>query len=251
MTGDIFSERVFERLDEHPDQDAYMAQLTQLYRSAEEHIERFRVAQRRRDRALRFGDHAAVEVEHSTMAALLYEAMDTVYLVVQLFDADRLRLESSLDGKGIRGEDASFVASLLDRLENISRRILAYEREENLTLDFRHPVDEREGITYTTRKHWQDIVPGSLEKSFFAYFIRARDAIGKRLNQVPRFWHQQTLAQALARSRRRALSRVLARLREAPLPETRLVEKIEREAASDETSLWVGQAIADWVRKPI
>jgi len=205
----------------------------QFARTAELHLSRFEAAVRRYQRALAHNDTLTAAYERDVQSALLYEALDTVFIVIQRLNLDALRLESSSDGAGVVGEDANFVCDLFQLLDRICSRVLSLAKLHKLELDFQKPVAEREGITYTKRGHWQDFVPGSPEKSFLAYFARAKHFIAERLDKVPRFWRRQTYRQALIKSKRPALREILQRLEKASFPQPTLDKLVEKETSQE------------------
>jgi len=221
--------RIHERTCESANSQALKCCLSKLLRSANRHLSRFDLAARRYHRALELGQKGVMAFERDTMWALLYEAADTVYLVFQLLDPDQLNLTSSSDGAGIAGEDAPFVREILDAMEKICAKVLELSVIYDIPLDFKKALDEREGITYETHAHWRDLIPGSLEKSFFAYFSQAKEGVLQRLNQVPRFWGQQSIKQAIFNTPRPALRELLLRLISTPFKQPSLAEKIEKE----------------------
>jgi hypothetical protein len=226
---DEFLERIEQRTKGSAGHGAGCVFIMDIAHSAEQHLERFPVVARRYHRALELNEATAAAYEKETMLALLYEALDTVYLVLQILDLNSLNLESSLDGTGLTGEDASFVSGLSQVLEHTCEQILELEQQHHLQLDFGTPVDEREGVTYSLHAHWQDFVPGSVSDSFYSYFAQARQRVMRRLNTVPKFWPRQTVREALAKSRRPALAQMVKRLEQASFPRRTLAAMIEKQ----------------------
>lgn len=201
-----YFERIRERYREGG-ADAMRCSVWRLVRSTERHFDRFGLAERRYERAARSGDEEMIGREREIMHALLYEAVDTVYMVLNILDPDGLEVRPSLDGVGLSGEDAIFVDQTLNQLERIASRVLSYAKEYKLPLDFQRAVDEVEGVTYTQHCHWRDFVPGSAEESFFAYFADVQRALALRLMQVSKLWHK-SVQQLLLRPKRRSLAAV-------------------------------------------
>lgn len=226
---DEFLERLKQRTKGYAEHGSGRIFIMDIAHSAEQHLERLPVVARRYQRALVLDDTIAAAYEKETMLALLYEALDTVYIVLQILDLNALSLESSLDGVGLAGEDASFVSSLVQTLEHVCEHVRKLERKYNIELNFNTAVDEREGITYTRHAHWQDFVPGSISESFYSYFAQAREGVIHRLETVPKFWPRQTIREALARSRRPALIEMIRRLEYASFPRPTLASMIEKE----------------------
>ncbi|NLF25155.1 MAG: hypothetical protein GX589_05785 [Deltaproteobacteria bacterium] len=221
-----------------------------ILRSAERHFYRFDLAARRYHRALETKDKLGLAFERDIMLALLYEAADTVYIVLQLFDPDRLNLTSSADGAGIAGEDASYVREMMDTMEAICKKILHLSKTYNLPLTFKDPVDERERLTYNAHAHWRDLEPGSIEKSFFSYFAQAKNCLTVKLNQVPKFWSNRTLKQALLKNERAALREVVQHLLTASFPRSALSNKVEKEVTSTtRRHLDINKGVPTWQRE--
>ena len=228
-----FCERINNRRRDSACREAMCCGVWQVARSAQRHLQRFDLAAKRLERAIEAKDKRAIASEKDTMLALLYETVDTVYIVVQMLNPDALSLESVSDESSFSGEDAHFVYDLLQLLERVCAQALRSARIYNLDIDFKRAVQEREGVTYQTHGHWLDFSPGSTERSFFDYFAHAQHAVGERLGQVPKFWKTRTFRQALARANRPALREVLFKLENASFPRLTLTQKIERAADNE------------------
>lgn len=213
---DDYFDRVKERIRESDDIEVQHARIRRITASAEHHFQRLASSELRYQRAKSLGDATSATWELDTMTALLYEALDTVYIVFQAMDPNALRIEATLDGRGIAGEDAPFLREILDSLERICTRLQDIEARLNIPLDFSRPVDEREGITYEKHRHWQDFVPNSVAESFNSYFAQARHGIHTLLHSTPKFWTKQTVREELLRTQRVHLVAMLDRLDNGP-----------------------------------
>lgn len=237
-----YRERLQQRVSESAERETILTYLWQIAHSADRHLLRFEQAARRRERAMKLQDKSSIDYEQQTMLALLYETLDTVFIVIQVLDPNVLRLESSLDGKGIAGEDASFVTEILEFQERICAEIKSKERMYELKVDFTKPVDEREGITFSSHSHWQDFVPGSTAASFTKYFAHVQESLNRKLGQKPRFWQTQTLGQALIRSRRPALLEMIGRLQKMNFPDNQALRaQVEKSYLSRYERHWEGE----------
>jgi len=214
---DEYFERVDERVHKASTIGKRIASIVQLANLAENHMARYAMASRRYRRAIANQDKMSISFERSLMYVLLYEAVDHLCMVLNLLDFDELDLESSLDGHGLAGDCCAEVVHLLRMLNDKAVRILELEKEGQIRLDFAEPVDEKEGITYMTFPHWQDFVPGSVQKSFRDYFKSVRQAVHRRLEQKPRFWKTQNVRQYLHRKGHDALLHVIGQLEGARL----------------------------------
>jgi len=212
----------FERLDEHMQKAANLeqrlVQITAIAKSAENHFSRLEYARRRHARALLHKDSLAANYETQCILALMYEILDTGYIVFNLLDFDSLGLKSSADGFGLAGDQAHAVIQLLNTLDSQAARLLALEKELMLKADFTIPVDERENVTYVKRRHWQDYVSGSIEQSFFHYFSRAKETVTQHLEKKPSFWAAQDMRRYLKSKGYTALLETLTRLESARFP---------------------------------
>lgn len=209
---DEYLSRVLARMEEGTGTARSASRAWYLARSGEEHFTRLDFALRRLRRAQALNDEGSIKYEREVVSALLYEIADTAYLVLAMLDFNQLELSSSEDGLGFVGEVAPDVVRTLNLLNNQSSRLLEVEKSTGSVVDFSAAVDEREGITYLKKCHWQDMVPGSLKESFYTYFRQARASVLKRLAQKPDFWSSQTVEQYLHGKRHTALLAVLKRL---------------------------------------
>ncbi len=191
--------RLQSRIDAESDMSDKLGAIMEVARSSESHFGRFALSVQRLKRAEKQKDLFWVAAERLIMEILLYESIDTIFIVLALLDFDKFHLKASLDGYGVSGESASEILSILNILENQASEILAFEQEFSLQLDFLRAVDEKEGITFLGHKHWQDFVPGSFDQSFFRYFKTARRVLDNRLHKKPRIWTNQTVAQFMKR----------------------------------------------------
>ncbi len=210
-----YYDRINQRLTKFSGVHNRIAQGWFLAKSAEDHFARYELPCRRYLRARGERDLASVAYERRVMLAILYEVADTAYLVMNVLDFDEIDLESSGDGYGLTGEGAADVLKVLSCLDNQCARLISLENKFDLRVDFSRPVDEKEGMTFVTHRHWQDFVAGSAEESFLAYFSRARQTVSARLNQRPRFWANQTVRQYIQAKGYRALIEILRRLEQA------------------------------------
>jgi|GEM_PF-3590306 len=233
-----YNQRLEEHIQKNRRHEAMCVGIWQLARTADRHLSRLTLALERYRRALLLHDSIAAAYEKETVLALLYETLDTIFIVVQQLDLNQLRLEASSDGSGMVGEDANFLCNLLQRLERTSARTLETAKLYRLALDFKTPVDEREGITYTQHAHWRDFVPGCPEKSFTLYFAQAQHAISARLNEKLRFADGLTYGQVLGRSNRPALREVLRRLESTSFPRVSLSKLVEKESTTEVRHDW-------------
>ena len=167
--------------------------------AANKHLERLDVAGRRIKRAAGLHDHPLYTVERETAAALVYEAFDHLCMAFVLLDFTRLELSAAADGSGLIGDTVLAVLHIIDAMEAEAKQLLRFEHENHVRLDFLHPIDEREGVTYQTHRHWQDFVKGSIQESFTAYFAQTRRAVRDRLAQRPPYWEHQTVRGYLER----------------------------------------------------
>ena len=224
-----YFDRLHDRECEISDTQALRHWVWTILRSANRHFLRLDSAARRYHHALELHDETALAFERDLMHASLYEIVDTVYIIFEVFDLDHFDLTSSADGAGIAGEDAHFVRDVLDTMDKMCVKALHLSKIYSLPLDFKKPLNERQQLTYQTHAHWRGLVPGSAERSFFTYFSQAKALVTERLNQVPKFWHNQTVKQALMKTPRYGLHEVLQRLIMASFPEPTLADKIEKE----------------------
>jgi hypothetical protein len=134
-----------------------------------------------------------------------------------VLDLDRLELQSSGDGFGFVGEQAADVVRILGMLDAQAKRLIEAEAQYDLRADFVVPVDEKQGVTFIRKRHWQDFVPGSTKESFYGYFQQAQVVVKRRLEQRPSFWARQTFRDYLSTKGYKALLAVLLRLDEALL----------------------------------
>lgn len=221
---DQFFARLHERIIEQKGPIMKLMRLKAIADSADKHFHRLTLARKRWERAAELSERRAMEFEKETMLALLYEAADTIFIVIGLLELDEFRLEASADGQGIKGEHSLELTKLVDVLEKNAARILEFEQEYRLRLDFRKAVDEREGITFERHAHWQDYVPGSVKESFDSYFERARTTVKSRMERPVEFLGGRTVREQLKRKRRDALLEVIGRLERVSTSLT--VEKI-------------------------
>jgi hypothetical protein len=211
--------RMRERLRKTESMAVLVAHIYEVALSGEKHFERLRLAHKRHERAQLFGDHAAMQMEKSIMHALLYEAADTSFLVMNLLDFDQFELQASVSGSGLAGESAAEITRILHALEQQCRKLHGLEHDLGLALDYSRPLDEKEGITFHIHRHWQDFVPGSVPESFNAYFSRARFALLQRLAQRPRCWGgHQSIRQYLQRGEHAALLTAIDKLEKSHIP---------------------------------
>jgi hypothetical protein len=245
-----YFERLRDRRRASLNREALHCCVWKILRSADRHLERFDQARQRYQAALDLKDHAGVALERDNMLALLYETADTVFLIMQMFDLDSLDLHASSDGVGFAGEDAPFLRDTLDKLNSICAKVLELSSAYDLKLDFSKAVDEREHVTYESHAHWRGLVPGSAEKSFFVYFAHARQEVAERLNRVPKFWHNQTLMQALKKSPRVALRVLVQKLLMASFPRASLAESLEKESTATRVQRHLGHGPnqPEWIR---
>lgn len=222
-----YFERISQRCCESAAEPARCC-IWRLIRSADRHFDRFVLAARRYERALKRQDRHMMQAERDIMHALLYETADTVYIVLQILDPDLFEVRPSLDGSGLSGEDAMFIDETLNRLERISKKVMHHAAEFQLQLDFKRPVDEIEGVTYIQHCHWRDFVPGSCEASFYGYFAEVQRGISHRLTQAVRFWHKRSVQQLWLKPKRPAMVAVVRALLTASLAQPRR-PRIEKE----------------------
>lgn len=192
--------------------------IQQIAKSAEDHFKRLSLPQERYLRAIEMHDDLSAAFERRTMLALLYEIVDTSFIVMNLLDFDELDLESSQNGHGLTGNSAFTVVHILTVLDDQCATVAQIEKEFDLIVDFVHPVDEKRGITYEGKSHWQDFFPGSVEKSFHLYFSQAQQSMNRRLDQRPRIWERQTIREYLRKHRYVSLVEMLGRLERARFP---------------------------------
>lgn len=206
----------FFRLDQRLGQDQGIAVKTMgimnVAQSAERHFERLDLAEKRYQRAGMLPDLAAQAYEKKIILILLYDIVDTSYIVLNILDFDELELEASADGLGLTGESAADVLQIIGTLNKQCQRVLKIEKKYDFKVDFSEVVDELEGITYTKNIHWQDFVHGSIAESFYTYFSRAQDSLKERMQHSPRLWEDQTIEQYLKRKGYDALSAMVQRL---------------------------------------
>lgn len=220
-----YVERVKGRLSQALDAKNCAAQAWFLARSAEDHFARLELPWRRYLRAREQKDLASIAYERRLMLALMYEIADTAYLVMNMLDFKRLELESSADGYGLAGESATDVVKTLGYLNDQCGKLISFENRLGLRLDFKDPVDEKEGLTFNKHRHWQDFVVGSASDSFYRYFADARLILTQRLNAAPKFWAHQTVRQYLQNKGYRALYEILRRLEQASIDLSALAGK--------------------------
>lgn len=222
--------------------EAMRVGIWQFARTVERHFARLAPAEERYLQAKRQGNLQATQYEKETVLALLYEIADTVFMTIQQLDLNSLHLESSADGLGLTGEDATFVFNLLELLERTCARTLNTARRLELELNFQQAVDELKGITYTQHAHWKDLIPGSPKESFFAHFQRSQRAITERLNEKAKFLRNRTWRHALAKANRPALREMIERLENARFPAIGLTAMIEKESSLEDQHLWLSRA---------
>ena len=212
-----YLDRIDERMRKASTIGKRLAPVAQIVGNSEKHFVRVGLSAKRLHRATTLLDRMSQTFERSLIYVLLYEAVDHVCMVFNLLDFESMDLESALDGHGLAGESAAEVVQLFHMLNEKAGRILELEGQHHLHLDFSEPVDEKEGITWTTIPHWQDFVPGSVQHSFRDYFRGVREAVHRRLEQRPRFWKSQNIRQYLHRKGHAELLRVIGKLEGARL----------------------------------
>ena len=205
-----FYGRLKYRLREGPDE--VLAQAWSILRTLSHHAQRIELARVRYLRAIQQRSKICASYEHEVIHILMYEAADTIFMTVVVLDLNRLALHASADGFGLTGESAAGVIELLSSLEQQCQRILAWEKEFGLKLDFQQALDEKEGVTFMVHRHWQDFVPGSVEQSFHEYFRSERRAIHEHIRRQPTFWPHQTIGRYLESKGYLGLLAVLRRL---------------------------------------
>ena len=94
-----YCERLKERLRESDDIEVQHVRIRGIVASADSHFQRLISSEQRYRRAKLLADAASAAWELDTMTALLYETLDTVYVVFQAVDPDKLRIEATLDGR--------------------------------------------------------------------------------------------------------------------------------------------------------
>lgn len=189
--------RLEQRMQKAAGIEQRLSQVLFIARTGENHFKRIEFPKRRHARAFLNKDPLSADYETQCLLALMYEIADTSYLVLHLLDFDGLELQSSADGLGLAGDSAPGVIQILRTLDNQCARLLALEKEFKLPLDFSEAVDEREGITYQSFRHWQDYTIESVKQSFFKYFARAQQSVAERMEQKPAFWARQTVGNYL------------------------------------------------------
>ena len=224
-----YLERLNQRLADSVSREALCCKIWQVAKSAERHWQRCELAVKRYHRALDRKNDLAVNYEKEVMLILSYEALDTVFIALQLLDLDKLNLQSSTDGAGLTGEDANYVFELLQMLDNICKRVLENASKYGIKIDFLKPVDELEGITFFDSSHWYNFVPSSVEKSFTHYFTQARRALNHRLNQIPSFWQKHTMVDVIVRGKYVSLRKAVYCLQRAVFPQLSLASMVEKE----------------------
>ncbi len=212
LLGEEYAARVNWRIEQDSDAEKRTSHAWFIARSGEDHFARLTLAIKRFVRARGFADQTALAYERDVIACLLYEIADTAYLTLSVLDFDKLDLSASEDGLGFVGEVAHEVVRTLSLLDNQANRLLEIEKSSAIRVDFTTPVDEKEGITYLRKHHWQDMVPGSVSDSFRGYFRHARDVVRTRLDKKPDFWVAQTIRQYLVWKHYDALLQILQRL---------------------------------------
>ncbi|MDC0357234.1 hypothetical protein OAO01_00330 [Oligoflexia bacterium] len=183
-----------------------------IAKSAEKHLKKSDLSFRRYKQALKSQDDVSIAYEKNILLALMYEIIDTSYIVLNLLNFDELDLDSSNDGLGLAGGSSVDVAQVLSNLDAQCVRVLRLETDLDIRIDFSHAVDERKGVTYTRHPHWKNFVAGDDDASFFSYFFRGQTFIKERMNQIPKFWVEQNFRQYLRRHSYHALLDMVARL---------------------------------------
>ena len=216
--------RLKERLLGESTRDKLRCAILRVLLSADRHINRFDMAVRRYERATFAHDTRTMFVERENMLACLYETLDTAFMVIRMINTDIFDLQSSLDGVGMKGEDATFIREILDRIERVCEDVSKRENLHHLSTDFEVPVDEKEGVTYNHHAHWSDFVPYNIEASFYLYFEQVQKEISKQLAQVPKLWAQKKMKSLFLNLP--ALRRYLRVFMTAKLGEDRLGKKV-------------------------
>ncbi len=223
--------RVEDRLQHAANAEQRLTQVHQVINDTNHHLDRLRLAERRLHRARMLGDESSSAYEHELMVALMYEAVDHVYISLHLMDLDLMALNATPHGYGLIGDSALDVIHTFRNLETISAHILSRAGQLGIPLDFLHAVDEKEGLSYGRLAHWQDFVPGSVKESFHRYFQRAGRATIDRLAQRPNFWERQNIEEYLQTRGCQSLL-TLTRQIEQIVP---LQERIDAGRAADES----------------
>lgn len=217
LAYDEYYTRLEDRLKSCASTTRRVMQIREIAASANDHFVRAATARRRLIRARASGDLSSAQFERRVLLALLYEIMDTFFIVVYLLDFEAFDLEPSADGEGLSGTAAATFVSILSMLEQQSRKLLALEVELELSANFKEPVDEKEGITYLRHRHWQDFHGISVEESFIHYFSRAKQSVTAWLADRPHLWAGQSVEEYLKKKGYSHLLRVLHRLRNSSL----------------------------------
>lgn len=217
LAYDEYYTRLEDRLKYCASTTKRVMQIREIAASANDHFGRIGAARRRLIRARASGDFASAHFERRVLLALLYEIMDTFFIVVYLLDFEAFDLDPSADGEGLSGTAAATFVSILSLLERQSRELLALERDLELKANFKEPVDEKEGITYLGQPHWQDFHGVSVEESFVQYFSRAKQSVTAWLADRPNLWAGQSVEEYLKKKGYSHLLQILRRLRNSSL----------------------------------
>ena len=194
-------------------------ELEQIATTGRGHLDRFILASKRYERAVKFGDKVSKAYETEVMSACLYETWDTTYIVLHLLGLSTLNLDTSADGYGLTGDSASCVVQILGLLNQQCEKAFELESQYSLNLLFDKSVDEREGITFVHKPHWCDFAFNSVEESFKKYFARAKRSTREALIRKPLFWKHQNFRQYLERHNYTGITRAAVRLLDSSLPE--------------------------------
>jgi len=204
--------RLDKRLQRGKGVDERIIQITNIAASTETHLVKCDMSKRRYEQAVKNQDEISIAFEKNIMLALMYEIVDTSYIVMNLLNFNELDLDSSRDGSGLAGESAHDVVQVISALNDYCTKVLALETDLKLKVDFRQAVDEQMGLTYDLHPHWKNFFAGDYEISFYSYFARTQFFIEERMTQKPRFWTGQSVWQYLRRNGYHALLEMLARL---------------------------------------
>ena len=221
---DDFQNRLKERLVGDGTRDKLRCGILRVLLSADRHIARFDMAVRRYERATFVHDTRTMFVERENMLACIYETLDTAFMVIRMIDPDVFDLQPALDGVGMKGEDASFINDILDKIECVCESIAKRENLYHLPIDFEVAVDEKEGVTFNHHAHWCDFVPLNVEASFFLYFEQVQKDLSKQIAQVPKIWSQKKMKSLFLKLS--ALRKYLKVLMTAKLGAERLDKKV-------------------------
>jgi len=219
-----YAERIKERSLSNNTREKLRCNLWKILSSADKHLARFDMSVKRYSRATSIHDAHMMFVERENMLASLYETIDTTYITLKMIDFNILEVHAALDGVGIAGEDAGFVHEILDRLEDVCEEVAKRENSYNLKIDFSVPVDEREGVTFSSHPHWRDFVKGNIEKSFYCYFEQVQKDVSSHISQVPKFWRQRKIQHFFMK--RPTLGKYIKLIMTASLGETRILERM-------------------------